>query len=352
MQKAKEMESKKITKQSATGTRPQDKFLKERLPFNQQILEKSKKIEDAKATMNLSNQVTSRKTVRKGSIVQNENVESVINKLNDSNMISTKRFKGTVIDLAQFKPTTQKATPSHSKNPSMAGIKKTSKPSSSKGTRQLNVFKPTPDNLSFQQESFVDYAKTPDPRKFEKEKSSNAKVNLNEALASKLQLALKGIQNAPQNSRHRRGLSSGQAPIFIEQHLAQLQEKIKPIELVPADPQHEQEEFFENFFHSDQMTFDFERMMILQRTKSQNVSASATPTPTNNKQGMHVRTRSIEDPNSILPTKASSRWNTKRSSMGDDNQMTGKETSSLIEQVSDLDKTEGDKEERRKHLRG
>jgi hypothetical protein len=200
-------------------------------------------------------------------------------------------------------------------------------------------------------------------------------------LANKLKIALQGLQGDLQNARHRRGLSSGQTPIFIDQQLAQ--EKIKsiefkpvefkpvefkpvefkpvefkpvefkPIEFVPNDPQQEQDEFFEKFFHSDKMTFEFEKLIVSQRNKPQNGSFTAATTPTNNNKPTtgHARTRSIEDP-SLLPTKASSRWNTKRSSVGDEMQFQGKETPTLSEQVHEMDKGDFDREERRRYLRG
>jgi len=84
-----------------------------------------------------------------------------------------------------------------------------------------------------------------------------------------------------------------------------------------------------------------------------NANTAANGTSGNNKSATaHARTRSIEDPNSVLPTKASSRWNTKRSSVGDEAQGGGKETFNLIEQISDFEKTDFDKEELRKYLRG
>jgi len=175
-------------------------------------------------------------------------------------------------------------------------------------------------------------------------------------LANKLKIALQGLQGDLQNARHKRGLSTGQQPIFIDQEIAQ--EKIKPIELpqppVIVDPQQEQDEFFERFFHSDQMTFDFEKLIVSQRHNSQKESMTATTTPTNQKKPVtaHARTRSIEDPTSLVQTKASSRWNTKRSSVGEEAHPQMKEAYNLIDKLSEFNRAEGDKDERRRFLRG
>jgi len=218
------------------------------------------------------------------------------------------------------------------------------------GSRQINLGHASVNNLSFN-EACNDHAKTPEAKKSDVEKVANAGANFNEALANKLKIALQGLQGDLQNARHRRGLSTGQVPMFIDQQI--IQEKIKPIELPPQqDPQQEQDEFYEKFFHSDKMTFEFEKLIVSQRNKPQNSSFVNTTTPTNSKPTTaHARTRSIEDPNSLLPTKASSRWNTKRSSVGEE-MFLGKETPTLSEQVNEMDKAEFDKEERRRYLRG
>jgi len=80
---------------------------------------------------------------------------------------------------------------------------------------------------------------------------------------------------------------------------------------------------------------------------------TAATTPTNQKKPVtaHARTRSIEDP-SLLQTKASSRWNTKRSSVGEEAQPQMKEAYNLVDKLSEFDRAEGDRDERRRYLRG
>lgn len=295
----------------------------------------------------------------------------MIQKINETNALSTKRYLGgTPHDTSQSKISKPKLTPGHHKTASTVINRGVQKTPSTNGTKQLNIFQPSTNNLSFH-EIVHDYSKTPVPRNAEPAKVSNAASNFNDALAQKLKLALQGLQGDLHiATKHRRGLSSGQTPIFIDQHALQeraekmqkeekvekVVEKVKPIEMPPADPQQEQDEYYEKFFHSDKMTFDFEKQIISQRQKVQhNISCTASATPTNKKPAsaaIHTRTRSIEDPNSVLPTKASSRWNTKRSSVGDEMPAGGRERFNLIEQISDLDRTDFEKEELRKYLRG
>jgi len=399
--KTKETQQKRVQK---SANRPVDKF-NDKLSIYQYVQSKAKRPEDYKIALNVSNQASSRISSR--IVVLDEHNESVLNKVADGSL-STKRFSHIAHELTQAnKPKTPvtagKSTPCHQKTPSsiVKGIT-TSKPSSSHGTKQLNIFQPSNNNLSFN-EICEEYSKTPDPRRFEAapKPSSSSGSHFNDALATKLKIALQGLQGDLQNARHKRGLSSGQAPIFIDQNILQerlqekekererekerekerererererLQEKerererekqrererererekIKPIELLIQEPHHEQDEFYEKFFHSDKMTFDFEKLIISQRNKPQNGSTTPTAmTPVNNKpMTAHARTRSIDDPNSLLPTKASSRWNTKRSSIGDDLQA-GREKFNLLEQISELDGTNFEKEEIRKYLRG
>jgi len=180
----------------------------------------------------------------------------------------------------------------------------------------------------------------------------------------------------PSKKHHRRGLSSGQNPIYMEQQLAmerlaleqERQERIRQQQLqqqllkqqqqmqmqqykMMKDPQQEEDEYYEEFFHMDKMTFDFERLIIAQKL-SQSQLCTPSATPSNKKSYSHSRTKSIEEPNSLLPTKSTSRWTTKRSSIGDDyhhggNGNGGRDHFNLIEQISDLDKTDEREEIRR-----
>lgn len=352
--KSKETQQKKVQK-STIASRPTDKLTEKLSIYQQYVQSKTKKAaEEYKSALNVSNQASSRASSR--ILAPEEQNESLINKVCDINALATKRYVG-VNDssLSKSKP---KVSPGHQKNLSTSSIKAPQKASMNSGSRNINLEQGSTHNISFNDVA-QDYSKTPDARGLGGERASNAGDNFNEALANKLKLALQGLQGDLQNARHRRGLSSGQKPIFIDQEAPEKIEKIKPIELVPesipipVDPQQEQDEFFEQFFHSDQMTFDFERLIVSQRNKSQNVSQTASTTPINQKKPMtaHARTRSIEDP-SMLATKASSRWNTKRSSVGEEVQPHMKEAYNLIDKLSEFDRTEGDKDERRRYLRG
>ena len=283
-------------------------------------------------------------------IGHDEQNESILQKVSD-NLLSTKRALGGTGDMSGTKNKT-KSTPGHQKSLSNNFFKGSQRTPLANEAKQISNFQPSASNLSFNEISH-EQAKTPDQRKVEaNSKSSNAAggSSFNDALAQKLKLALQGLQGDLQNAKHRRGLSSGQTPIFVEQHV--VPEKIKPIEFVPQDPQQEQDDFYQQFFHSEKMTFDFEKLIVSQRNKLQHGSSTTSVTPTNKPATAHTRTRSIEDPSSLLPTKASSRWNTKRSSVGDEVQTGGREMFNLIEQISDLDKTEFEKEELRRYLRG
>lgn len=353
--KSKETQQKKVVQKSTIASRPTDKLTEKLSIYQQYVQSKTKKAaEEYKSALNVSNQASSRASSR--ILAPEEQNESLINKVCDINALTTKRYVGVGMahDSSQGK-TKPRVTPGHHKNLSTSSIKAPQKVSMNNGTRQINLEQGSTHNISFNDVA-QDYSKTPDARGLGAERAANMGDNFNEALANKLKLALQGLQGDLQNARHRRGLSSGQKPIFIDQ---EVQEKIKPIELVPesipipVDPQQEQDEFFEQFFHSDQMTFEFEKLIVSQRNKSQNVSQTASTTPINQKKPMtaHARTRSIEDPSS-LATKASSRWNTKRSSVGEEVQPHMKEAYNLIDKLSEFDRTEGDKDERRRYLRG
>ena len=335
-----QLQQKKLTKPSS---RQSDKT-----PIYQCAPSKSKKPDDYRSVLNVSNQASSRISSRM--IGHDEQNESILQKVSD-NLLSTKRALGATGELSGTKTKT-KSTPGHQKSLSNNFFKGSQRTPLSNEGKQISNFQASASNLSFNEVSH-EQAKTPDQRKVEaNSKSSNAAggSSFNDALAQKLKLALQGLQGDLQNAKHRRGLSSGQTPIFVEQHI--VPEKIKPIEFVPQDPQQEQDDFYQQFFHSEKMTFDFEKLIVSQRNKPQHGSSTTSVTPTNKPATAHTRTRSIEDPNSLLPTKASSRWNTKRSSVGDDVQTGGREMFNLIEQISDLDKTEFEKEELRRYLRG
>jgi len=196
-------------------------------------------------------------------------------------------------------------------------------------------------------------------------------------------------KEAAVKKHHRRGLSSGQNPVYMDQQVmmeqaAAEQEREKQKQLLMFQQQQlqmqfqmqqqlqlqqqqqqqqqlqqqqqqqqqyaqqDEDDYYEEFFHMDRMTFDFEKFTLAQRLSRQQ-SFTPTASPKNKpKATFHGRTRSIEEPSSLLPTKSSSRWTTKRSSMGEDylqhHRVEGggatREHFHLIEQTSDLDKTD------------
>lgn len=188
-----------------------------------------------------------------------------------------------------------------------------------------------------------------------------------------------------QKKQHRRGLSSGQNPLFLEQQLAMEQlalerERMKQMQLLQQqqlqeqqqqlllqqqqeqmrqmqlqmqqqyarDPQQEEDEFYEEFFHMDKMTFGFEKLMISQKVNQNNSSTTPVASPSQSKNSGHHRTRSIEENISMMPTtKSSSRWNTKKSSID----QSGQERFNMLEQISEFDKSDIEKETLRRYYK-
>lgn len=197
-------------------------------------------------------------------------------------------------------------------------------------------------------------------------------------------------QHAAQK-KHRRGLSSGQNPLFLEQQMAMEQlamerERMKQMQLLQQqqlqqqqqqlllqqqqqqqqqmqqmqmhmqqqymrDPQQEEDEFYEEFFHMDKMTFGFEKLMISQKMIQSNSSNTPAASPTQSKQSGHHRTRSIEENISMMPTtKSSSRWTTKKSSVDGEHQG-GHERFNMLEHISEFDKSDIEKETLRRYYK-
>jgi len=190
---------------------------------------------------------------------------------------------------------------------------------------------------------------------------------------------------AAQKKQHRRGLSSGQNPLFLEQQLAMEQlalerERMKQMQLLQQqqlqeqqqqlllqqqqeqmrqmqlqmqqqyarDPQQEEDEFYEEFFHMDKMTFGFEKLMISQKVNQNNSSTTPVASPSQSKNSGHHRTRSIEENISMMPTtKSSSRWNTKKSSID----QSGQERFNMLEHISEFDKSDIEKETLRRYYK-
>jgi len=86
----------------------------------------------------------------------------------------------------------------------------------------------------------------------------------------------------------------------------------------------------------DKMTFGFEKMMVSQKVKPDLFTPSVSPMQNRQQPMTYSRTKSIEEHVSLMPTKSTSRWTTKRSSMGD----CGRENFNLIEHISDFDRNE------------
>jgi len=110
-----------------------------------------------------------------------------------------------------------------------------------------------------------------------------------------------------------------------QQKLQEQQEQI-----VVINNEQDQVKYFEKLLHIDKVTFEFEKLMVMRRYKKQNSQNTPVSTTANTKPSMHTRTRSMEEPGSLVYTKSSSRWNTKRSGI-DDGHSLGGETAEMAE---------------------
>jgi len=176
--------------------------------------------------------------------------------------------------------------------------------------------------------------------------------------------------------KHRRGFSMGQAPVFekpievinksmskqersiekphvmMPQHIEnQIKQSILNHQLLqhhaskdvpPNTPQQtvekvkepvvEAEDYYAQFFHTNKLTFDFERLVLSQQQKNQMNPMNSPGTVV--KKPSHHRTSSAgEDPSTINQLRGSFRWQNKRGSAGDQ-PMLERNNSDLIELIS------------------
>jgi len=161
-------------------------------------------------------------------------------------------------------------------------------------------------------------------------------------LNQKPQNVVKQEPVAPSKSRnhsgklHKRGFSMDQAPILINSTIIQPQKsghiimssnKRSPAESqqnIPHPSQNREYDqidetaFYEQFFDTKKLTFEFEKIILALRNKRKTETASGTLNSTlNTRQTLHVRTRSIEEHHNLPPSKPNSRLVSKRFSLAD-----------------------------------
>lgn len=112
-----------------------------------------------------------------------------------------------------------------------------------------------------------------------------------------------------------------------QQQQIQQQQLHQGQEIIVINNEQEQMKYFEKLLNIDKVTFDFEKQMIMRRLKKQNSQNTPVSSTAATKNSMHTRTRSMEDP-SVLHTKSSSRWNTRKSGI-DDPQNMGNDTTEV-----------------------
>jgi len=190
--------------------------------------------------------------------------ESIMQRMHDKTGLYTKRsVGGSLNDISQTK-NKGRTTPVSQKNSSSITSKASSKINLSNTSRQINIGQEH-SNLSLYEIANEAAAKTPLSRRFDENKTP-VNNNLNDALAQKLKIALQGLQGDLQNAKHRRGLSSGHNPIFIDQNVLrekvqQEREKLKPVveNIPPPDPQqthHYNKKQMHNFvYESDEYAY-------------------------------------------------------------------------------------------------
>jgi len=140
----------------------------------------------------------------------------------------------------------------------------------------------------------------------------------------------------PSAKLHKRGFSMDQAPVFINSTVIQPQKsghilmsnsnKRSPAESQQNIPQPslnngqmDETTFYEQFFDTNKLTFEFEKVIIALRNKRKTEATSGTLASTiNTRQTLHTRTRSIEEHQNLPPpSKPNSRLMSKRFSHGD-----------------------------------
>ena len=158
------------------------------------------------------------------------------------------------------------------------------------------------------------------------------KIDISSNLPTKQELGT-SVQNINQPiRRHRRGLSMDQNP-HSSQNLAIQAPKVEKIQKIVLEPQetnlpqpnqnqanaqNDEAAFFEQFFDVDKMTFDFEKLVVMQRNKRKNEgqNPSLSSTVYSRQTSIHTRTKSTEEGSNPSANKPPSRLASKRMSLG------------------------------------
>jgi len=139
---------------------------------------------------------------------------------------------------------------------------------------------------------------------------------------------------------HRRGLSMDQVPFLGTNTTFQVQKITQPVDLnknprpdpnslqasqgIGQNNDHnnhqliDETSFYEQFFDTNKLTFEFEKFMLMQRNKRKTDNNSSILTSTmNTRQTLHSRTKSIEDYSNFASNKQNIRFTSKRYSLAD-----------------------------------
>lgn len=151
-----------------------------------------------------------------------------------------------------------------------------------------------------------------------------------------------GVQKSVQPVKgHRRGFSMDQAAISLNKSLAHAPNAQKanqhinpakkmmqqphpgngPIPSHENNPHYQDPKFYEEFFGSTMLTFEFERNIISQLNKKKtdtNTSMLGSTIPTRNNGAVHSRTKSIEESNTGSLFKSNSRWSSQKMNSRED----------------------------------
>ena len=133
---------------------------------------------------------------------------------------------------------------------------------------------------------------------------------------------------------HKRGFSMDQAPFLgtntnfqiqkppqhvdLNKNPQQESNNIQAPQVIDNNMQIDETSFYEQFFDTHKLTFEFEKFMLLQRSKRKSDTNSSILTSTmNTRQTLHSRTKSIEDYSNFSSNKQNIRLTSKRYSLAD-----------------------------------
>jgi hypothetical protein len=318
-----------------TAKKSSDK-VQERLTFYQQLQPKSQK-KPEKQSLEYSNYPTSRQNSRVFG-GQEENIETIDKRVVlKNNLMSQREFAELLTDVKNL-PYIIKGMTKYLPN------------------KSKNHGHPFSNNSSFYNH---------DEEKLKQQEQQNVdekRMKLNQEDYSKVVQQ----RDAESAKKHRRGYSMGQTPaqpdknlnLELEKHLQmekQLQYQLQqqsinqqnnaqqqyqqyypqqqmPQQMVIVDPQQEQDEYYAQFFNTNKLTFDFERLTVSQRGGKNGGNSTPVGSPSSKKG--HNRTSSMED------LKSGARWNQKRASVGDQPLYNDRQNSELVELINMMDNPE------------